>query len=47
MGYINSKFSEIGTKIQLEVRGKKHGVKFLNFHFLKKVMLNNKGDKYE
>ena len=22
-------------------------VKFLNFHFLKKVMLNNKGDKYE
>ena len=24
MGYINSKFAEIGTKIQLEVRGKKH-----------------------
>ena len=23
------------------------GVKFLNFHFLKKVMLNNKGGKYE
>ena len=23
------------------------GVKFLNFRFLKKVMLNNKGDKYE
>ena len=47
MGYINSKFAEIGKKILLEVRGRNMGVKFLNFRFLKKVMLSNKGDKYE
>jgi aminomethyltransferase len=36
MGYINSKFSEIGTKIQLEVRGKKHGGKVSELPFFKK-----------
>ena len=36
MGYINSEFSEIGTKIQLEVRGKKHGGKVSELPFFKK-----------
>ena len=36
MGYINSKFAEIGTKIQLEVRGKKHGGKISELPFFKK-----------
>ena len=36
MGYINSKFSEIGTKIQLEIRGKKHGGKVSELPFFKK-----------
>jgi aminomethyltransferase len=36
MGYINSKFSKIGTKIQLEVRGKKHGGKVSELPFFKK-----------
>ena len=36
MGYINSKFSEIGTKIQLEVRGKKHIGKVSELPFFKK-----------
>ena len=36
MGYINSKFVEIGTKIQLEVRGKKHGGKVSRLPFFKK-----------
>ena len=36
MGYINSKFTEIGTKIQLEVRGKKHGGKVSELPFFKK-----------
>jgi aminomethyltransferase len=36
MGYINAKFSEIGTKIQLEVRGKKHGGKVSELPFFKK-----------
>ena len=36
MGYINSKFVEIGTKIQLEVRGKKHIGKVSELPFFKK-----------
>ena len=40
MGYIKSKFSEIGTYIKLEIRGKNMGAKFQNFHFIKKIMLN-------
>ncbi|MDC1093192.1 glycine cleavage system aminomethyltransferase GcvT [Pelagibacteraceae bacterium] len=36
MGYINSKFSEIGTKIQLEVRGKKYEGKVSELPFFKK-----------
>jgi aminomethyltransferase len=36
MGYIDSKFAEIGTKIQLEVRGKKHGGKVSELPFFKK-----------
>ena len=36
MGYIKSKFTEIGTKIQLEVRGKKHGGKVSELPFFKK-----------
>jgi aminomethyltransferase len=36
MGYINSKFSEIGIKIQLEVRGKKYGGKVSELPFFKK-----------
>ena len=36
MGYINSKFSEIGTKIQLEIRGKKYGGKVSELPFFKK-----------
>ena len=36
MGYINSEFSDIGTKIQLEVRGKKHGGKVSELPFFKK-----------
>jgi aminomethyltransferase len=36
MGYISSKFSEIGTKIQLEVRGKKYGGKISELPFFKK-----------
>jgi len=36
MGYINSKFAEIGTKIQLEVRGKKYGGKIYELPFFKK-----------
>ena len=36
MGYINSKFSETGTKIQLEVRGKKYGGKVSELPFFKK-----------
>jgi aminomethyltransferase len=36
MGYINSKFAEIGTKIQLEVRGKKYGGKVSELPFFKK-----------
>ena len=36
MGYLNSNFSEIGTKIQLEVRGKKHGGKVSELPFFKK-----------
>jgi aminomethyltransferase len=36
MGYINSKFSEIGTRIQLEVRGKKHVGKVSELPFFKK-----------
>ena len=36
MGYVNSKFSEIGTKIQLEVRGKKHVGKVSELPFFKK-----------
>ena len=36
MGYINSNFIEIGTKIQLEVRGKKHGGKVSELPFFKK-----------
>ena len=36
MGYINSKFAEKGTKIQLEVRGKKYGGKVSELPFFKK-----------
>ena len=36
MGYINTKNTEIGTKIQLEVRGKKHGGKVSELPFFKK-----------
>jgi aminomethyltransferase len=36
MGYINSKFADIGTKIQLEVRGKKYGGKVSELPFFKK-----------
>ena len=36
MGYIKSKFTEIGTKIQLEVRGKQHGGKVSELPFFKK-----------
>jgi aminomethyltransferase len=36
MGYINIKFAEKGTKIQLEVRGKKHGGKVSELPFFKK-----------
>ena len=36
MGYINSNFAEIGTKIQLEVRGKKYGGKVSELPFFKK-----------
>jgi aminomethyltransferase len=36
MGYINSKYAEVGTKIQLEVRGKKHGGKVSELPFFKK-----------
>jgi aminomethyltransferase len=36
MGYINSKYSEISTKIQLEVRGKKYGGKVSELPFFKK-----------
>ena len=36
MGYINSKFATIGTKIQLEVRSKKYGGKVSELPFFKK-----------
>ena len=36
MGYVNSNFSKIGTKIQLEVRGKKHEAKVSELPFFKK-----------
>ena len=36
MGYIKSEFSEIGTSIQLEVRGKKYGGKISELPFYKK-----------
>jgi aminomethyltransferase len=36
MGYINSKFAEVGTKIQLEVRSKKHWGKVSELPFFKK-----------
>ena len=36
MGYIYTKFAEVGTKIQLEVRGKKHGGKVSELPFFKK-----------
>jgi len=36
MGYIDSKFAEIGTKIQLVVRGKKYGGKVSELPFFKK-----------
>ena len=36
MGYINSNFTEIGTKIQLEVRGKKYVGKVSELPFFKK-----------
>ena len=29
-------------QLKLEVRGKKYKVKFQNFHFIKKIMLNKK-----
>ena len=36
MGYVKSKFSEIGTLLQLEVRGKKYGGKVSELPFYKK-----------
>tara|TARA_B000000557_G_C20517118_1_gene334713 strand:- start:3 stop:593 length:591 start_codon:yes stop_codon:yes gene_type:complete len=36
MGYVKSKFSEIGTSLQLEVRGKKYGGKVSELPFYKK-----------
>ena len=36
MGYINTKFAVVGTKILLEVRGKKHGGKVSELPFFKK-----------
>jgi aminomethyltransferase len=36
MGYVNSSYSEIGTKIKLEVRGKKHEAKVAALPFYKK-----------
>jgi aminomethyltransferase len=36
MGYVKSKFSEIGTLVQLEVRGKKYGGKVSDLPFYKK-----------
>ena len=36
MGYVNSNFSEIGTKIKLEVRGKKYDAKVAQLPFYKK-----------
>ena len=36
MGYVNKDFAEVGTKIQLEVRGKKHGGKVSELPFFKK-----------
>ena len=36
MGYVNSSYSEIGTKIKLEVRGKKHEAKVSVLPFYKK-----------
>ena len=36
MGYINSKFIKTGTKIKLEVRGKKYGGKVTELPFFKK-----------
>ena len=36
MGYVNSSYSEIGTKIKLEVRGKKYEAKVAVLPFYKK-----------
>ena len=36
MGYVNTKYAEVGTKIQLEVRGKKYGGKVSELPFFKK-----------
>ena len=36
MGYVKSEFSEIGTSIQLEIRGKKYGGKVSELPFYKK-----------
>jgi len=36
MGYINSKFSSVDTKIKIEVRGKKHNAKVSKLPFYKK-----------
>ena len=36
MGYVNSSYSEIGTKIKLEVRGKKYEAKVAGLPFYKK-----------
>ena len=36
MGYLNSSFSEVGTQIKLEVRGKKYGGKVTELPFYKK-----------
>ena len=36
MGYVKSEFSEIGTPIKLEVRGKKYGRKISELPFYKK-----------
>ena len=40
MGYINSKFSEEGTKIKILIRDKLYEAKVCKLPFYKKVMLN-------
>jgi aminomethyltransferase len=36
MGYIQSKFSELGTKVSIEIRNKKHEAEIVKLPFIKK-----------